>query len=265
VRGQRAQSDLVTELVVTASNDQNRDERIGRTLFNLLIPIELEPYLAGSSELQIELDPQTAKIPWELLDTQSNSEGEPPWAIRVKLLRKLRISEFRDRVTDADAEASVLIIGEPECPKEYPRLQGARSEALAVCACLTANGALDKSAVTALVSDDPLQTGATARTVVNAIFEKPWRIVHIAGHGMPGQGGKSGGVVLSNGTFLGPDEIRNMRTVPELVFVNCCHLGAADTEQLLMRAMTARSLPQASRSADRHRCALRHRGRLGGG
>ena len=98
VRGQRAQSDLLTELVVTASNDQNRDEQIGRTLFNLLIPIELEPYLVGSSEMQIELDPQTAKIPWELLETQGNSEDEQPWAIRVKLLRKLRIREFRERV-----------------------------------------------------------------------------------------------------------------------------------------------------------------------
>ena len=39
--------------------------------------------------------------------------------------------------------------------------------------------------------------------------------------------------MLSNGTFLGPDEIRNMRTVPELVFVNCCHLGGADAAQLL--------------------------------
>ena len=72
-----------------------------------------------------------------------------------------------------------------------------------------------------------------ARTVVNALFEKPWRIVHIAGHGMPGDDGKPGGVVLSNGTFLGPDEIRNMRTVPELVFVNCCHLASGDADQLL--------------------------------
>src|SRR5204863_5221743 len=64
-------------------------------------------------------------------------------------------------------------------------------------------------------------------------FEKPWRVVHIAGHGMPGGNGNSGGVVLSNGTFLGPNEISNMRTVPELVFVNCCHLGAADADQLL--------------------------------
>ena len=78
--------------MATASNDQNRDQQIGRTLFNLLIPVELEAYLAGSGEMQIELDPQTAKIPWELLDTKSERDDELPWAIRVKLLRKLRIS-----------------------------------------------------------------------------------------------------------------------------------------------------------------------------
>ena len=230
VRGQRAQSQLLSELVATASNDQNRDQQIGRTLFNLLVPVELEPYLAGSGEMQIELDLQTAKIPWELLDTKSENDDEPPWAIRVKLLRKLRLKDFRERVSDASPEASVLVIGEPECPPEYPRLLGARSEALAVRGCLTADAGLD---VIDLISEDPSVAGASAREVVNALFEKPWRIVHIAGHGMPGTGSSPGGVVLSSGSFLGPDEFRNMRVVPELVFVNCCHLGAADAAQLL--------------------------------
>ena len=45
--------------------------------------------------------------------------------------------------------------------------------------------------------------------------------------------GGTGGVVLSNGTFLGPAEIRAMRVVPELVFVNCCHLGAAPVASVL--------------------------------
>ncbi len=39
--------------------------------------------------------------------------------------------------------------------------------------------------------------------------------------------------MLSTGCFLGPDEIRNMRIVPELVFVNCCHLAGGDENQLL--------------------------------
>lgn len=230
VRGQRAQSRLLTELVAVASNDQNRDQQIGRTLFNLLVPVELEPYLAGSGEMQIELDPQTASIPWELLDTGTGTDAETPWAIRVKLLRKLRIGEFRDRVSDATPEASVLVVGEPACPPEYARLPGARGEAVAVRACLAGEAGIS---VKSLISDDPSEPGATARDVVNALFEQPWRIVHIAGHGIPGTNGAPGGVVLSNGTFLGPDEFRNMRTVPELVFVNCCHLGAADGGQLL--------------------------------
>jgi hypothetical protein len=234
VRGQRTQSQLLRELVATASNDQNRDQQIGRTLFNLLIPVELEAYLGGSGEMQIELDPTTARIPWELLDTNNDDAGDKrPWAIRVKLLRKLRIEGFRERVTDADANASALVIGEPECTKDYPRLFGARSEAVAVHSSLTGPNALDGTLVKPLISEDPSRVGADARTVVNALFERPWRIVHIAGHGALPEKGKPGGVVLSNGSFLGPDEVRNMRVVPELVFVNCCHLASGDPDQLL--------------------------------
>ena len=50
VRAQRAQGPLLVQLVQSASNDGNRDAQIGRTLFNLLVPIELEPTLAGSSD-----------------------------------------------------------------------------------------------------------------------------------------------------------------------------------------------------------------------
>jgi len=76
-----------------------------------LIPIELEPYLAGSSEMQIELDPQTAKIPWELLETPSESEEHAPWAIRVKLLRKLRLKEFRERVRQSACMRFTTVLG----------------------------------------------------------------------------------------------------------------------------------------------------------
>jgi triacylglycerol esterase/lipase EstA (alpha/beta hydrolase family) len=41
------------------------------------------------------------------------------------------------------------------------------------------------------------------------------------------------GVVLSDDTFLGPLEIRSMRVVPELVFVNCCYLGARSEDSAL--------------------------------
>ena len=62
---------LVRELVASASNDRSQDTRIGRTLFQLLVPVEMEPFLGGTTEMVIELDSGTAGIPWELLDTNT--------------------------------------------------------------------------------------------------------------------------------------------------------------------------------------------------
>lgn len=237
VRAQRTQGRLLRDLISTASNDRNADPLIGPTLFKLLIPVEMEPFLAGSGEMQIELDGGTAGIPWELLDTgvDVDDEDRRPWSIRAKLLRKLRTATFRAQVADASTDASVLVIGEPACPPAYPRLSGARAEARAVCERLTEPGALDAKRVQTLISpDDPNAPGPDARTVINALLERDWRIIHIAGHGaLPTDASEPGGVVLSNGTFLGPREIATMRTVPELVFVNCCHLAARDIEQVL--------------------------------
>ena len=245
VRAQQAQGTLLNELVAKASNDANRDSQIGRTLFKLLVPVEMEPFLGGTSEMLIELDEGSAVIPWELLDTDAaaQSGGDPrPWAIRSKLLRKLRTEDFRAQVSDANADDSVLVIGEPMCDHTlYPPLPGARAEALAVVARLTgAADGLPADKVRALVSGED-----DARTVISALLERPYRVVHVAGHGVLGA---KGGVVLSGDTFLGAAEIKAMRTVPELVFLNCCHLAGRDASLTLKpydRATFAANIAQA--------------------
>ena len=56
----------------------------------------------------------------------------------------------------------------------------------------------------------------------------------MAGHGaLADDAGNPGGVVLSDGTFLGPSEVGAMRIVPQLVFLNCCHLGAFQSDAVL--------------------------------
>jgi len=237
VRAQKTQSQLLRDLVSTASTAENQDQQLGRTLFKLLIPVEMEAVLSGTGEMQIELEPETAGIPWELLDTDERDEQDRasrPWAIRTKLLRKLRLKDFRTQVTDTNTEAHILVIGEPECPKNYPRLFAAREEAVAVYECLAGPSGVGQSRVKKLFSEDSANLGPNAREVIDALLERPWRIAHIAGHGDLGKKeGEVGGVVLSTGAFLGPNEICAMRAVPELVFVNCCHLAGRDIEQLL--------------------------------
>jgi CHAT domain-containing protein len=224
------------ELISRASNDANRDTQIGRTLFQMLVPVDLEESLTSGTELLLELDDGTAAIPWELLEEPNYGGGHvEPWAIRAKLVRRLLTVEFRQQVSDSRPDDGVLVIGEPLAdPKLYPALPGARAEAEAVRAVLSQG--LDASRVRALIaSGDNL--GPDAATVVDALLSKRYRIVHIVGHGAPEEMREltplqPRGVVLSDDTFFGPREIYAMRVVPELVFLNCCHL-ALDPDKLL--------------------------------
>ena len=252
VRAQSTQGKLLRELVKRASTETNQDPRLGRTLFQLLVPPEVEPFLAGTSRMLLELDDKTAPIPWELLDTSGQDQAQAqtddrPWAIRTKLLRKLRQENFRQQVQDAQADDAVLVIGEPQVDKTvYAALPGAKAEATAVALALGGPGGLGSDRVNALIDDND------ATRIINALFERRYRIVHVAGHGEPisrdektGAVIHLGGVVLSDGTFLGPNEIRSMRTVPELVFVNCCHLAQRDSSQTLQTAKPAKPFNRA--------------------
>ena len=245
VTAQSTQGKLLRALVKRASSESNRNPLLGRTLFQLLVPLEVEPFLAGTSRMLLELDDKTAAIPWELLDTRSSEraqQDEEPWAIRTKLLRKLQQEHYRQQVQDAQVDDAVLVIGEPQVnTEEYVALPGARAEAEAVRDALISSGGLEPERVVALIDNND------ASSIINGLFDKRYRIVHVAGHGEPIKRDKDGkitdvgGVVLSEGAFLGPHEIHAMRTVPELVFVNCCHLAARDADQTLRGGAAAKA------------------------
>lgn len=314
VRAVAAQGRLLQELISVASSNVANDDSIGRTLFRLLVPVEMRPFLDGASEMQIELDAGTAGIPWELLDSSRDADGvsrdNKPWAIRAKLLRKLRTSEFRKQVEETGRRAPILLIGDPASDDpRYPLLPGARREVRAV-AQLLEEGFAGTRTVTSLVGATDTDRGPDARQIVVKLLDNDWSVVHIAGHGQPGvdraaaavaaatraaaaaaaargMGGayasgaagggasfnagangagnmgagaapngvhaitsagaylygashsspdiasRAGGVVLSNGTFLGADEFAKMQRVPELVFINCCYLARSDPANLL--------------------------------
>ncbi|MEO8561729.1 MAG: CHAT domain-containing protein [bacterium] len=241
VRGKKLQTALVRDLIASASTGDTNDAQIGRTLFRLLIPLEVTPFLSGTTEMLIQVDAGTAGIPWEVLDVPSGSADTRPWAIRSKLLRKLCTRHPREHPVDADLDASVLVVGEPAADETfYPRLPGARLEATAVASCLTEG--LGSEFVRSLISPaDEKKKGADAGTVINAVMERGWRVVHVAGHGEPPSDGVTGGVVLSSG-FLGPSEIESMPVVPELVFVNCCYLAQRPAGQVLTDARSITDL-----------------------
>jgi tetratricopeptide (TPR) repeat protein len=247
VRPQPTQVPLIRNLVLTASSTANSDTQIGRTLFSLLVPVDLEPFMGSSTETVLELDEGTAAIPWEVLEPPNPANRDKPWSIRTKLLRKLRAAAPTITVMSTTAEDSILVIGDPGCDRSrYPRLMGARREAADVAACLTdavsqsldGQQPLTGARVTSVISGcngDDFEPDAIA--VINAVMQQPWRMIHIAGHGDPPvtieKRMEPRGVVLSGDSFLGPREISALRVIPELVFVNCCHLATDDSSLFL--------------------------------
>ena len=97
-------------------------------------------------------------------------------------------------------------------------LPGAQKEAGAVAATLQEAG----FTCTTLV-----RLGATR--VVQEMFARPYRLIHIAAHGVRDfvqPDGTVTGVVLGDGMFLTAAEVAQLGQTPDLVFVNCCYLGA---------------------------------------
>jgi CHAT domain-containing protein/tetratricopeptide repeat protein len=255
----RARSDVVAkstqvtavrQMVERESGRIDGDVTVGQRLWELLIPQELDSFLSETDELQLELTRETAGIPWEMLDfRRAGGDAGKPWALRTKLVRKLRMRTPNKRVVDAGADAAVLVIGEPlTTSPAYPPLPAAQREATAVADCLLGSQDGLQLRVESLISPEGVENaGADADTILKALVSRSWRIVHICAHGdeppilsssdqSDGRRllrGPSRGVVLSDGEFLGPREIESLRAAPELVFLNCCHLAKGRTDDVL--------------------------------
>ncbi len=156
-------------------------------------------------------------------------------------MRQLKTPAFRARPAHA-AEPTAFVVGNPDLDgwELFGDLPGARQEAQKVVSVLNGKG---------YHAMDSIDEKADA--ILSGLHRKAWRILHLAGHGehefelgdeeedeaarkarKPGEGcaqrkpsKRISGMVIGKNTFLTPGDVEQMRWVPELVFINCCHLG----------------------------------------
>ncbi|EGK73419.1 hypothetical protein METUNv1_00046 [Methyloversatilis universalis FAM5] len=203
------------------------DADTARTLFEMLLPHRMKQLAPERRSLVLLVDEVSGRYPWELLEDRWQGGQQPP-AVASGMLRQLRTAQYRERPQGA-TRASALVIGDPApLGRDFAALPEAAAEARAVAAVLSGGGC----AVTELVQ-------AEGRAIMAALHQDAWRILHLAGHGVheyvlpaatPVEGGAQArtvsGMVIGDGWFLTPGDVEQMRYVPELVFINCCHLGA---------------------------------------
>ncbi len=163
------------------------------------------------------VDAETAAYPWELM-----TDGKEPLATRMGLVRQLKTATFRPHIRATTAQTA-YVVGDPLVSAPYQQLGGARDEARLVAGLLAPRLQVN-------YRDEQL----TALEVLGGLFEKPYRLIHLAGHGYYESAGDNAsarsGMVLDNGVHLTAVEIGQMQQVPELVFLNCCHIGQVGPE-----------------------------------
>jgi hypothetical protein len=231
---------LVDQFVKGAIASTATNEGISVTLFEMLIPNELKDRAPEHRDVVLLLNEAAARFPWELMQERRAGQStesaviEKPLSIQAGMLRQLQSVEFRERVVMAQGR-SALVVGDP--PSPFVPLDGAVREARTVAQQLTKN---NYEVVPCIRSEaNPAQELATE--VLTRLHERDYRIVHLAGHGVYDylvQVDRSStvrdplalprrisGMVIGTDQFLTPSEIGQMRAVPELVFINCCHLG----------------------------------------
>lgn len=197
--------------------------RGAHTLFSLLVPNALKSYAPDERNVVLQLDEKTARFPWELLADEAKA-GREPFSVRAGVVRQLRTERFRARPITAPG-AAALVIGDPKT-RDLSPLAGAQAEAREVAQRL-------REDFEPVHLDRP-----SPEDVLDTLFAAPYRILHFAGHGqltLPTQENERplAGMVLDDGLLLTAREIRNLVALPDLVIINCCHVGAMGTDERL--------------------------------
>lgn len=238
VAGQlRLAEDFIHDTEAGTGNDAD----VARTLYEMLLPNRLKELAPSQYDVVLVVDEVSARFPWELLQDRWAVNGRP-LSVAAGMLRQLKTPVYRPRPDHASKRVA-FVVGNPKLPPVgsggvwFPDLPGAAREAEDVAGVLRQAGYL----VT-----DPIN--AEARDILIGLHADAYRILHLAGHGvhelpvdvegepaqscpacdqvLPKRKKRVSGMVIGDGIYLSPGDVEQMRWVPELVFINCCHLGA---------------------------------------
>ena len=213
------QRQVVDTLVERAVETTAYDATLGHTLFEMLVPNDFKPYAADRRRLAFLMNAGAASLPWELMQSRFDEASEP-LSVSTGMLRQLLVDDMREQPLRAP-DRTALVIGNPFVSDErFPSLESAAAEATAVAAVLEEHG---------YVVQPLIEREANPLAVYSAMHQRPWRVLHIAAHGVfefvkAGKDEPVSGVVLDEAVFS-PADAEQMSHVPDLVFINCCYLG----------------------------------------
>ncbi|MFF3673887.1 CHAT domain-containing protein [Streptomyces sp. NPDC002120] len=228
--------DLLRELVERLTEPTVEDaSELPDLLSRFVVPPDFQRLVTDDATVLLELDRDTASVPWEFLAGTEHAGGErrDPLAIRTQLSRQLRTPYSRVMAEGlSDGPLRALVIGDPGDPEKGFQLPGARTEALAVATRLKNLGVKVTLFVGAANSTrQPGVDPARRLDVLRVLLCGGNHIVHYCGHSDfdPTGTGRRTGWVFADG-LLTAQELALLERPPRIVVANACYtarLGGA--------------------------------------
>jgi hypothetical protein len=215
---------MVDSLVARVSLNKD-DVRTAATLYDQLIPHEMRSAFQTTAGVQFIVDATTANYPWELLGAPRPSDRRQAGGSFGGAMRQFSESEDRRLNPERASFGSALVIAAANVPGEN-ELPGVLEEADVVSQLL--DSALPG---TSTLLDDRRREIDLVR-VQNELFGDH-QVLHIASHGIYTEDRPDEtGAILSSNCLLTADTVRQLRFVPDVVFLNCCSLGRTGMNRL---------------------------------
>jgi hypothetical protein len=224
---QQRQPGLVERLVANAIDQPAYNPNLARALFHLLVPEAFKDPFRQADRMVLVLDERTADLPWEMV---CEGEGETPLCVRQPMVRQLQSAGFERPGSRAPSDTA-FVVGNPSTEgfaavfrtAALPSLPAAEEEAVAVARLLRGSG---------WEVEESIGAGDRAVDIIEKLYRRPYRLVHIAAHGLfaapTHAGDRRSGVVLSDGTLITAVEVCSLEQAPDLVFLSCCHLARVE-------------------------------------
>ncbi len=187
------------------------------TLYDMLVPETMRHRLQAVPSVQLIVDETSANYPWELLSA-SRPDDRDQLSRPGSIIRQFAETTATRILVDRASRATALVIAAGQVPGLTP-IPAVYAEANEVRQQLSMGFGRPVDYLT----DETQPLSITE--LINAL-NGDHQIIHLACHGefQPGDSVSTG--ALLNAQFrLRVETIRQLRRVPDLVFLNCCHLG----------------------------------------
>jgi len=218
----------------TASADSQR------TLFEQLVPSGFKDYASQKRNLLITLDADVAFIPWEMLVDRNSLHGDP-LSIEAGMLRRVKRDPDNHRAFKplSDSHKALIVGNPPATSAGYDHLQGAVEEAKSIADRLAS---APRWEFEARIYEKGASGERAEREIMAEVMNGDYEILHFAAHGNYVKGDtRQSGVVIgelepnskhqsqtdrdANALFFETRHVEQVRRMPSLVFLNCCHAG----------------------------------------